>query len=163
MRQDKEFKNTIIPLADKLFRLALSITGNKQDAEDVVQDALLKVWQKRNEWDRISNLEGYCFRSVRNIALDKIALKDNQWEELPDQLSIHTQGPDKLFESKEQLETIQKIMALLPEKLRTVFQLRDLEGFSYKEIMQIMDIPEDQVKISLFRARQKIRENIESV
>ncbi len=162
MRQDKKFKNTIIPLADKLFRLALSITGNKQDAEDVVQDAMLNVWQKRNEWDKISNLEGYCIRSARNIALDKISLKDNQLASMPEKLDLHGFDPEKSFEDIERLEMIQSLTKSLPEKQRTIFLLRDLEGLSYKEISGIMNIPEDQVKVNLFRARQKIKELLDS-
>lgn len=162
MRQDRKFKDMIIPLADKLFRLALSITGNKQDAEDVVQDAMLNVWQKRNEWDRISNLEGYCIRSARNIALDKISLKDNQLVSISEKDNFHSFDPEKAQNDGEQLEIIRKITGHLPEKQRTVFLLRDMEGLSYKEIMEAMNIPEEQVKINLFRARQKIKKMLEA-
>ncbi len=162
MRQDKKFKSTIIPLADKLFRLALSITGNKQDAEDVVQDAMLNVWQKRNEWDKISNLEGYCIRSARNIALDKISLKDNQLVSIPEKMDFHGFDPEKSFEDIERVEMIEKLTKSLPEKQRTVFLLRDMEGLSYKEISDVMSIPEEQVKVNLFRARQKIKELLDS-
>ena len=162
MRPDKKFRNTIIPLADKLFRLALSITGNKQDAEDVVQDAMLNVWQKRDEWDKISNLEGYCIRSARNIALDKISLKDNQLVSMPDKIDFYGFDPEKSFENIERVETIQKMTKSLSEKQRTVFLLKDMEGLSYKEICEVMNIPEEQVKVNLFRARQKIKELMDS-
>lgn len=157
MRQDKRFKNHIIPLVDKLFRLALSITGNKQDAEDVVQDAMLNVWQKRDEWDKITNLEGYCVRSTRNIALDKISLKDNQLVSIPEDVDFAGSDPGKAFESNEQLGLIQKLIQVLPEKQRTVFVLRDIEGLSYKEVSITLNISEEQVKINLFRARQKLK------
>lgn len=160
MKREK-FKNIVLPLKDKLFRLALSITGSRQDAEDVVQDAMLRVWQKQSEWDTIENLEGYCLRSARNIALDKISLKDNQHDGFPEQFEVSEPSgnvADK-FETEERLKIIHQLINELPEKQRTIMQLRDIEGLSYKEIAEIMFISEEQVKVTLFRARQKIKEH----
>ena len=158
MKQDK-FKNNILPLCDKLFRLALSITGNKQDAEDVVQDALFKIWKKNDEWDSIANIEAYCFQSTRNIAIDKLALKDNQSESWEDNNDCSESGPDiqERLEQEEQLRMLDNFIAKLPEKQRTVFQLREVEGLSYREIADILMISEEQVKVNLFRSRQKLK------
>jgi RNA polymerase sigma-70 factor (ECF subfamily) len=140
--------------------LALSITGNKQDAEDVVQDTLFHVWEKKERWDSIQNIEAYCFRSVRNIALNKMALRDNQIEAIPDNFDILEQkysSQDRL-EEEEQMMMLEKCIGQLPEKQRTVFQLRTVEGFSYKQIAEVLNIPEEQVKVNLFRSRQKLKE-----
>jgi RNA polymerase sigma-70 factor (ECF subfamily) len=154
------FRKRILPIVDKLFRLALSITGNKQDAEDVVQDTLFHVWQKKEKLDSIQNVEAYCFRSTRNIALNKIALKDNQQEAIPDNFDIAEQrsnSHDRL-EEEEQMAMLEKCIEQLPEKQRTIFQLRSVEGFSYKQIAAVLNIPEEQVKVNLFRSRQKLKE-----
>jgi RNA polymerase sigma-70 factor (ECF subfamily) len=154
------FKKRIFPIVDKLFRLALSITGNKQDAEDVVQDTLFHVWEKREKLDSIQNVEAYCFRSARNIALNKIALKENQQEAIPDNFDIAEQrsnSQDRL-EEEEQMAMLEKCIEQLPEKQRTIFQLRSVEGFSYKQIAAVLNIPEEQVKVNLFRSRQKLKE-----
>ena len=158
MKQDK-FRNNILPLCDKLFRLALSITGNKQDAEDVVQDTLFKIWKKNDEWDSIVNLEAYCFRSTRNIAIDKLALKDNQSESWMENDDCPESGPDiqERLEQEEQLKMLDNFIAKLPEKQRTIFQLREIEGLSYKEIADILTVSEEQVKVNLFRSRQKLK------
>jgi RNA polymerase sigma factor, sigma-70 family len=159
MKLDK-FKDAILPLKDKLFRLAFSITGNKEDAEDVVQDTMLHVWKKRGEWHTIKNLEGYCMRSVRNIALDKISLKDNNMTVLPDHYEVaDIAGITEQLEKTEQLNIIHKLIDRLPEKQRTIVRLRDVEGLSYKEIAEIMEVKEEQVKITLFRTRQKLKEH----
>lgn len=162
----EEFINIILPLKDKLFRLALSITGNKQDAEDVVQDTLLQIWKKQNEWDVIKNLEGYCMRAARNIALDKISLKDNQADILSE--DFETQGTNshdivEQLECSEQIRIINELIGRLPEKQKTIVQLRDIEGLSYKEIADIMDISEEQIKIILFRSRQKLKQHFASI
>jgi RNA polymerase sigma-70 factor (ECF subfamily) len=159
MKQDK-FRNKVLPLVDKLFRLALSITGNKQDAEDVVQDTLFNIWKKKDDWDSIGNLEAYCFRSTRNIAIDKISLKENQQEALSENYDVPESKSDAQaqLEQKEQMLMLENLIKRLPEKQRTIFQLREIEDLTYKQIADIMNVSEEQVKINLFRSRQKLKE-----
>ncbi len=164
MKQDK-FRNKILPLVDKLFRLALSITGNKEDAEDVVQDTLFNVWKKKEKWDSIGNLEAYCFRSTRNIALDKISLKENQQETLDETYDIpeiRLSAQDHL-EQEEQMLFLEEFIRTLPEKQRTIFQLREIEELSYKQIAEIINVSEEQVKVNLFRSRQKLKVFFENI
>lgn len=162
MGQDR-FKKNVLPLVDKLFRLALSITGNKQDAEDVVQDTLFNLWRKKNEWSTIQNLEAYCFRSTRNIALDKLALKENQQECIPNNFDLPEQkiNAQEQLEKDEQMHLLEMCVKRLPEKQQTIFQLREIEGFTYKQIADILNLSEEQVKVNLFRARQKIKKQLE--
>ncbi|MCC8146413.1 MAG: RNA polymerase sigma factor [Bacteroidales bacterium] len=158
MKQDK-FRNNVLPLVDKLFRLALNITCNKEDAEDVVQDTLFNVWKKKEDWDTIGNMEAYCYRSTRNIALDKISLKSNQHETLEKEYDVpeSAKNAQDHLEQKEQWVLLESFLRRLPEKQQTVFQLREIDDLSYKQIAEIMEITEEQVKISLFRARQKLK------
>ena len=157
MGQNK-FKEILLPIRDKLFRLALSITKNKEDAEDVVQDVFLHVW-KKNDWKEIENLEAYCFRSTRNRALDKIRLKENQFESLPDQLDFPIpENIEQIVEAQEQIDLIEKWLTSLSEKQQTIFRLREVEELSYKEIALVLNITEEQVKINLFRLRRKLKE-----
>jgi len=162
MRQNK-FKAILLPIRDKLFRLALSITGNKEDAEDVVQDIFLHLWKNEN-WEKIENIEAYCFRSTRNRALDTIALKDNQVEALPDNFDYPVyEDIERKIEVEERIDLMEKWLTKLPEKHQTIFRLREVEELSYKEIASIMNITEEQVKISLFRLRQKLKEYFEKI
>lgn len=163
MRQDK-FRKNILPIIDKLFRLALSITGNKEDAEDVVQDVLLNIWRKNELWDTIENIEAYCFRSTRNIALDKISLRDNQNDSIPENFDYPLIEDDiqKKLEDRERIDQLENWIGKLPEKQQTIFRLREVEEFSYKEIAEIMGVSEEQVKVNLFRSRQKLKEYFEN-
>ena len=70
--ENVSFRTTVLPLSDKLFRLALRITMNKAEAEDVVQDTLLKVWECREEWEQINHLEAFAIATCRNRALDVV-------------------------------------------------------------------------------------------
>lgn len=163
MKQRKFEK--IIAIKDKLFRLAFSIMGNREDAEDVVQDTLLRVWNKQETLNAIDNPEGYSMRAVRNIALDKLASKENQHGSLSDSDNgnVSNEHPDENMEKREQLGLIYQLIERLPEKQRSVMQLRDIEEMSYKEIAEVMNITEEQVKVTLFRARKKVKEYFKKI
>lgn len=159
------FRDNILPLKDKLFRLALRITFDSSEAEDIVQDTLIKVWDKRDEWQQIESIESYCMTITRNLAIDRSQKMEArnmeltpEAQEMPDTLN-----PEKLFEQDEQLRLIHQAINSLPEKQRTIVQLRDIEGKSYKEIAEILGITEEQVKVNLFRARQRIKTEINGI
>ena len=80
-------------------------------------------------------------------------------ETLHDQLDTSSQ-PDRLVESKEKYNLVTNLISQLPEKQRTALHMRDVEGRSYKEIAQVMEISESDVKVNIFRARQRLKEKL---
>lgn len=154
------FRNDILPLKDKLFRLALRITMNRAEAEDVVQDTMLRVWGRRDEWEGMESVEAYCLTVCRNLAIDRSQLKESQNEELTESNANTPDSADpySLCVRNEQMALIHRLISGLSEKQRTILQLRDVEGKSYKEIADIVGVSEEQVKVNLFRARQKIKQ-----
>ena len=109
--------------------------------------------------EQIENWEAYCYRSTRNIAIDKISLKTHQqeaWSDEYDEADAEISAQERL-ESEEQLLMLEDIIRRLPEKQRTIFQLREVEDLSYKQIAEVMNISEEQVKVNIFRARHKIK------
>ena len=154
------FRTTVLPLSDKLFRLALRITMNKAEAEDVVQDTLLKVWEHREEWEQINNLEAFAIATCRNRALDVMKRAGRNTEKLDEMAYFSSQTPQEQLEADEQISLVNRLMDDLPEVQRTIMLLRDIEGKTYQEIAQTLDISETQVKVYLHRARTKIKERI---
>lgn len=154
------FRTTVLPLSDKLFRLALRITMNKAEAEDVVQDTLLKVWEHREEWEQINNLEAFAIATCRNRALDIMKRAGRNTEKLDEMAHFSSQTPQEQLEADEQISLVNRLMDDLPEVQRTIMLLRDIEGKTYQEISQTLDISETQVKVYLHRARTKIKERI---
>ena len=153
------FRHDILPLKDKLYRLALRITLDTAEAEDVVQDTMIKVWNLREQWSQFESIEAFCLTVARNLAIDRSQKAEAQnagltseLQEMPD-----TTTPDAQMERDEQLEIVRRLIDGLPEKQRTVLQLRDMEGKSYKEIAAILQVTEEQVKVTLYRARQRIK------
>lgn len=157
------FHTVILPLKDKFFRLAYGIVREQAEAEDVLQDALLKIWSKRDEWRFIDNLEAYCFRVVKNTALDRLASLSirrtgNIDSENQNFFFIDCNTPQIEMERKEQRAVIDQGIDALSENQRLIFTLREIEGMSYREIADYLAISEDLVKISLHRARRKMKE-----
>ncbi len=158
------FRNDVLPLKNKLFRLALRITLDKAEAEDVVQETMIKVWNRRDTWEQIESIEAFCLTICRNMALDKAKAAANR------NLSIDEAGgshhpdtsyganPEAQAISHDRMATVRMIMDSLPEKQRSAMHLRDFEAKSYKEISGILGISEEQVKVNIFRARQTIKQ-----
>ena len=160
--ENVSFRTTVLPLSDRLFRLALRITMNRAEAEDVVQDTLLKVWEQREEWERIDSLEAYALTVCRNRALDSLKRmgRDTRSLDEMDGSSHATDSGLRRLEAREQLSLVRKFMDGLPEVQRTIMLLRDIEGKTYQEIAQTIGVSETQVKVYLHRARTKIRKEL---
>ncbi len=158
--QEISFRNNILPLKDKLFRVALRITFDRAEAEDVVQDTMIRVWNKRDEWSQMESIEAYCLTVCRNLAIDRSQKKEAQNSPLTSELeqTIVASGPEDQLVNDERMKIIHQLINELPEKQRVIMQLRDIEGESYKEISNVLQLTEDQVKVNLFRARQKIKQ-----
>ncbi len=158
--QKIDFRKDILPLKDKLFRLALRITFDRAEAEDIVQETMIRVWNKRDEWNGLESVEAYCLTVARNLAIDRSEKKDSQTVELTieaEQTPDASSPYDRLV-NKERLKLVHRLVGELPEKQRLIMQLRDVEGKSYKEIAAALRLTEEQVKVNLFRARQKVKQ-----
>ena len=158
--QEISFRDDILPLKDKLFRLALRITFDRAEAEDVVQDTMIRVWNKREEWTQFGSIEAYCLTVAKNLAIDRSQKKEAQTVELTPEMEEESEisGPYDQLVNNERMSIIHRLINELPEKQRLIMQLRDIEGESYKEIAKILNLTEEQVKVNLFRARQKVKQ-----
>ena len=158
--QENSFRNDILPLKDKLFRLALRITSDRAEAEDIVQETLIRVWNKRDEWPQLGSVEAYCLTVARNLALDRSERKDARTVELTPEMeqTPDASSPYDRLVNKERMKLLHRLLNRLPEKQRSIMQLRDVEGKSYKEIAALLNLTEEQVKVNLFRARQKVKQ-----
>lgn len=158
------FQNDVLPLKNKLFRLAFRITLNREEAEDVVQDTLIKVWNNRNSWQELDSIEAYSLTIARNLALDRIKKMDNNNDSLEDAKTERpdlSSTPSERMIQKDKLDIVRKLIDELPEKQKCCIQLRDIEGKAYKDIAQILGITEEQVKVNIFRARQSVKQRFQ--
>lgn len=160
------FENRVLPAKNKLFRFALRFLGNEDEAKDIVQEVFIRVWNGREEMAAVQNWEAWCMRITKNLSLDRIrVLTRRKTEPIEESFGLHHDALTPL-ESAEMGESIQKIsqmMAALPEKQRQVMHLRDVEGYSYQEICEILEIDLNQVKVNLFRGRNAVREKMTKI
>lgn len=154
------FQNDVLPMKNELYRLALRITLDRAEAEDIVQDTLIKVWEKRDTWESIDNIEAFCMTICRNLALDRAKRRENNNERLDDKTAepVAASNPFEQIMQSDRVRMVRRIVDSLPEKQRSCMQLRDFEGKSYKEVAAVLGITEEQVKVNLFRARQTVRQ-----
>ena len=160
------FRTDILPLKDGLYRLALRLTMNKEEAEDIVQETLLKVWKRRERWQEIENIEGFAMTICHNLSLDHLRRMNNQLVSLEDNPMERADKALSPFDNTmihDRVAMVREIINHLPEKQRACVQLRDIEGKAYKDIAAILNISEEQVKINIFRARQSIRQRFQAI
>jgi RNA polymerase sigma-70 factor (ECF subfamily) len=156
------FKQRILPMKDKLFRSAFRLLRNVQEAEDAVQDVMAGVWAKRDQWGEWQSLEGYCMTATRNNCLDRLRKKrvvPVQVEKAREVSSTEKDPYEKIM-GKEILYRIRKCLDELPQNQQMVVRLREMDGFSYNEIAEILDMSMEQVKTNLFRGRNAIKKQI---
>ncbi len=155
------FQERILPMKDKLFRFAFRLLQDMPEAEDVIQDVMAGVWVRREEWGQWKSLEAYCMAATRNQCIDRIRKRRYQREkEKSFPAAAAVQDPLEKMMSKEMTGRIRQIMAALPENQQLVMHLREVEGFSYNEIAEVLDISLDQVKVNLFRGRHAVKTSI---
>lgn len=153
------YKKTVIELRPALLIVAKRITQNSDDAEDVVQEVCLRLWQRCRTSGEPDNLEAYCMTMTKNISIDKI--RGRRTGEPIEELH-HTEAeshlPDEMLEIKEELALIHRIIEMLPPMQGKILRLKEIEGYETNEIVQMTGISNEAVRNNLSRARKQLRE-----
>jgi RNA polymerase sigma-70 factor (ECF subfamily) len=156
----QDFKTQILPMKDKLFRVACRITNDASEAEDVVQEVFIKVWDLRAEWSKYQNLQGWVMQLLKNKSIDKTRSKHRKTTSLDGVYDMpqHEKSPEQTAVLSDAMQQIKNLMTDLPEKQRLIMELRDFDEMTYQEIAAELSIPLNHVKVNLSRARKTIRE-----
>lgn len=156
------FQKDVLPLKDKFYRLALRITLNQAEAEDVVQETLVRIWQGRDRLEDASAIQAFGYTVCRRLALDCAGKAGHGNVTLDlDRHDTAAVQPSEQMDRQERLALIRRLMDNLPEVQRSIMELRDIEGKSYQEIADILQLTESQVKVYLHRARAKVKAQAE--
>ena len=140
---------------DFMFRLACSILGQSDEAQDMMQDVAERVLRKKEGLQEVENIDAFLTRSVRNACIDRLRRRKDTTPKIPE-------VPDeKSPEGWSDRQLVHKALARLPEKQRLAVHLKDIEGYSGKEIARILETDEANVRTILSRGRRALREIIE--
>jgi len=157
----KEFKTKLLPLKNKLFRLSLNLMNNRDDAEDAVQEAYIKIWKMQEKLNSLKNIEAFMMTITRNICLDKLKSKKNKFLTIVDDITKTTSSnPHEITEQADLVIKVKQTMQHLPEQQRTLVHLRDIEGYEFNEILEITGWDMNYMRVNLSRGRNKIKETI---
>jgi RNA polymerase sigma-70 factor (ECF subfamily) len=155
----RDYKIKVFPLKNKLFRLASRLLGDPEEAQDIVQEVFIKLWNRREKLDEYHSVEALAVVTTRNLCLDKLKAKKYPTERLE---NLKSDVPEPGIEIKTELielaDKIKEIIGQLPEQMRTIMQLRDIEGYDFEEIAEILGMNENAIRVNLSRARKKVRE-----
>lgn len=166
-----EFSRLVSQLSAPIYRLALKMTGDPSDAEDVLQNTFLKALQHMRGFEERSSLSTWIYRIAANESLMMLRRRKSQIsvDENPDdgdedlvpmQFTDWCCLPEDEFVSAEAKKQLDRAIQRLPDSLRVVFVLRDIEGLSIKETVEALSLSETAVKTRLLRARLRLRENL---
>lgn len=159
----------------KAYNIALRILGNEEDAKDAVQDAFIKIYRSLSKFRGDSSFYTWVYRIVTNTCYDLIKKRkkdqnkvtsltsyDNSREGEIEDIKDIVYEPEKMIDRKEDKEAIIRCLNKLSYDHKIIIILRDIQGFSYEEISQILDCSEGTVKSRINRARHKLKEIIVS-
>lgn len=158
--QLEQFKRTIVPLKQKLFITALRWMQNEEDAEDVVQETLLRLWTIREQLDRVIEPAAFAMQITKNSCIDRLKAKKEYAEADDSQLGSHEETPYSITERNNAVLLVKQMIEHLPELQKITIQMRDIEGYELQEIAEITAVQISAVTMNLSRARKKVREQM---
>ena len=152
----QEYNISVENHGDSLYRFAVNFLKNQEEAQDIVQDVFEKLWINRDKVE-FDKAKSWLFTCAHNAMINFIN-KRARFTKLSDE--IQTEKVESFSFSFESKQVINHIVGILPPLQKTIILLRDLEGYSYEEIGDILSLNPSQVKVYLFRARLKIKKQL---
>ena len=149
-----------MPFHRRLYRVGYHLTGNAQDAEDLLQDTYLKLWQKRDDLREEAMTEAYLVTLMQNLFRDKRRLKRIDTSE---DIEDHADPPDEqslsqTIEAKDEAQRMGVLMDQLPERDSTILRMHLMEDKSYEEIERDTGLSQGNLRIIIMRTKQKLKQ-----
>jgi len=156
----REFKQRFMPFHRRLYRVGYHLTGNAQDAEDLLQDTYLKLWQKRDDLREEAMTEAYLVTLMQNLFRDQRRLRRIDTSE---DIDDHAEPPDEqslsqTLEAKDEAQQMGVLMDQLPERDSTILKMHLVEEKSYEEMERDTGLSQGNLRIIIMRTRQKLKQ-----
>lgn len=169
-----DFEALVLEHGQQLYNIALHMTGNEDDANDLCQDALLRAFRSFSKWKRECSFSSWLYRIATNLYIDQVRrrkrvrfesldapLITSDGETMSRTIESETRGPQSMAEAAEVQKEVQLALEKLPPDFRMAVILCDIQGFSYAEISEIMECSIGTVRSRIHRARRALRNYLE--
>ncbi|TLV02283.1 RNA polymerase sigma factor [Dyadobacter luticola] len=156
------FTQRILPVQGRLFRLAQMFLGNREEAEDAIQDVLMRLWTNRQQLETYQSIDALAVQMTKNLCLDRLKSHHKQKVQYNvdmTEVQAAEMTPHRQLENADSEALIYKLISELPEQHKLVLHLRDVEEYSFEEIEQVTGLTNANIRTILSRARQKLRES----
>jgi len=155
------FKKELIPVKDKLFRLAKTMLQNHEDAEDALQEIYMKFWNNKEIIEDLKNPEAYAMKVMKNFCLDKLKNRKNKHmvEIKEPEIGRENFTPFSMVSFENLKDLMLKLFSTLPEQQRMIIHMRDIEQYSYEEIEEVIGMNVNAIRVNLSRARKSVKGN----
>jgi RNA polymerase sigma-70 factor (family 1) len=162
---EKAFSELFRHFYDRLLYFSIQYVYTREAAEEIVSDVFVKIWNRREELEKIANLEVYLFVAVKNHSLNYLeqysSLRITPLNDVTGLSQLtNSVDPERTMEWKEILFKMDQEVGRLPDQCRRVFKLIKEEGFKYKDVAEILNISPRTVETQLFRAMKRLNEVI---
>jgi RNA polymerase sigma-70 factor, ECF subfamily len=168
MLQSSKFDYLIEQYKNKIFNYSLYMVRSQMDAEDITQEVMIRIWQNINKFNFLA-ARAWIMRTTHNLCIDYLRRNKKQYQkEIPidDNLSERIEDkrnavmPDEVLNQSLLDKNIKRAVDSLQERLKSPFVLYELQGFKYKEISKILDMPLSSVKVNILRARKQLQKEL---
>jgi RNA polymerase sigma factor (sigma-70 family) len=151
------FKEHVIPLKHRLYRLACTMLGDPSEAQDAVQEVFIRLWDKRNSLEQVRNMEAFAVTITKNHCTDRLRKPRTDLSEQDEHRASSNPDPEQTTEMSDSARLIYQLIQHLPQQQRLVMHLRDIEQLDYTEIETCTGLSREAIRTNLSRARKKIR------
>jgi len=156
-----EFIEKVLPVNKKLYRFAYRLLANREEAEDIVQETFVRLWNKRTFLTEYKSIDAFAMIITKNLCIDTLKSRSRKLTDNDSPFNtVEEVTPYKETELADSVMNVNQIIDLLPEQQKMIIQLRDIEGYDFKEIADIMNLNINAVRVNLSRARKKVRDTL---
>ena len=160
----REFKQRFMPHYKLLYRVAYYLTGNAQDAEDLLQDMYLKLWQKRDDLKEEADTQAYLVTIMKNLFVDQ---RRHKRIDASEDIEAHASPPDERsldqIGSRDEVQQVEGLIRQLSERDAKIIQMHLMEDRSYEEIESDTGLSQGNIRIIVMRAKKKLKQQFQNI